>query len=310
MDFRLVSSAGATAMKSPKRRRQRRRPVLVARYLVMATAGIVLAGLYAYPLKAVEGHRSDLVNRQVLRVCSDPANMPFSNQKKEGFENKIADIIGEELKLPVEYTWFPQAVGFTRNTLLAKRCDVIIGTGQGDELVLNTNALYRSGYAIIYPPGKGLDGVDTLFDPRLKDKRIGVVITTPAADVVNKAGLMGKARPYRLMVDRRFESPSEEMIKDIRAGEIDAGVMWGPIAGYFATRGGEKLTVVPMVKDALNDKHLIFRITGGVRQGDDLWKRQLNDIIKKRQGDIDRVLLDYGVPLLDEENNPITKPRS
>jgi hypothetical protein len=112
------------------------------------------------------------------------------------------------------------------------------------------------------------------------------------------------------MVDRRFESPSEEMIKDIRAGEIDAGVMWGPIAGYFATRGGEKLTVVPMVKDALNDKHLIFRITGGVRQGDDLWKRQLNDIIKKRQGDIDRVLLDYGVPLLDEENNPITKPRS
>jgi quinoprotein dehydrogenase-associated probable ABC transporter substrate-binding protein len=283
---------------------------LVARYLVMATAGIVLAGLYAYPLKAVEGHRSDLVNRQVLRVCSDPANMPFSNQKKEGFENKIADIIGEELKLPVEYTWFPQAVGFTRNTLLAKRCDVIIGTGQGDELVLNTNALYRSGYAIIYPPGKGLDGVDTLFDPRLKDKRIGVVITTPAADVVNKAGLMGKARPYRLMVDRRFESPSEEMIKDIRAGEIDAGVMWGPIAGYFATRGGEKLTVVPMVKDALNDKHLIFRITGGVRQGDDLWKRQLNDIIKKRQGDIDRVLLDYGVPLLDEENNPITKPRS
>jgi quinoprotein dehydrogenase-associated probable ABC transporter substrate-binding protein len=276
----------------------------------MATAGIVLAGLYAYPLKAVEGHRSDLVNRQVLRVCSDPANMPFSNQKKEGFENKIADIIGEELKLPVEYTWFPQAVGFTRNTLLAKRCDVIIGTGQGDELVLNTNALYRSGYAIIYPPGKGLDGVDTLFDPRLKDKRIGVVITTPAADVVNKAGLMGKARPYRLMVDRRFESPSEEMIKDIRAGEIDAGVMWGPIAGYFATRGGEKLTVVPMVKDALNDKHLIFRITGGVRQGDDLWKRQLNDIIKKRQGDIDRVLLDYGVPLLDEENNPITKPRS
>jgi quinoprotein dehydrogenase-associated probable ABC transporter substrate-binding protein len=276
----------------------------------MATAGIVLAGLYAYPLKAVEGHRSDLVNRQVLRVCSDPANMPFSNQKKEGFENKIADIIGEELKIPVEYTWFPQAMGFTRNTLLAKRCDVIIGTGQGDELVLNTNALYRSGYAIIYPPGKGLDGVDTLFDPRLKDKRIGVVITTPAADVVNKAGLMGKARPYRLMVDRRFDSPSEEMIKDIRAGEIDAGVMWGPIAGYFASRGGEKLTVVPMVKDAKDDKHLIFRITAGVRQGDDLWKRQLNDIIKKRQGDIDKVLLDYGVPLLDEENNPITKPRS
>ena len=276
----------------------------------MAAAGIVLAGLYASSLKAVECHHSDLDNRQVLRVCSDPANMPFSNQKKEGFENKIADIIGEELKIPVEYTWFPQAIGFTRNTLLAKRCDIVIGTGQGDELVLNTNALYRSGYAIIYPPNKGLDGIDSLFDPRLKGKRVGVIIGTPPADIVNKAGLMGKARPYRLMVDRRFDSPAEEITKDIRAGEIDAAVMWGPIAGYFASRGGEKLNVVPMVKDAKTDSHLIFRITSGVRQGDDLWKRQLNDIFKKRQADIDRVLLEYGVPLLDEENNPITKPRS
>ena len=283
---------------------------MVARYLVLATAGIVLAGLCATSLEAVEGHHSDLVNRQVLRVCSDPANMPFSNQKKEGFENKIANIIGEELKLPVEYTWFPQAVGFTRNTLLAKRCDLVIGTGQGDELVLNTNALYRSGYALIYPPNKGLDGVDSLFDPRLKDKRVGVVIATPAADVINKAGLMGKARPYRMMVDRRFESPAEEMTKDMRAGEIDAGVMWGPIAGYYATRGGEKLTVVPLVKDAKTNGHLIFRITGGVRQGDDLWKRQLNDIIRKRQADINRVLLEYGVPLLDEDDKPITQSQN
>ena len=102
----------------------------------------------------------------MLRVCADPANLPFSNEKKEGFENKIADIIGNELGVPVEYTWFPQATGFTRNTLLAKRCDVIIGTGQGDELVLNTNALYRSAYALIYKPGTGLDGVDSIFDPQ------------------------------------------------------------------------------------------------------------------------------------------------
>ena len=120
---------------------------------------------------AVEGHRSDLVNRKVLRVCADPANLPFSNEKKEGFENKIADIIGNELGVPVEYTWFPQATGFTRNTLLAKRCDVIIGTGQGDDLVLNTNALYRSAYALIYKPGAGLDGVESIFDPKLKGKR-------------------------------------------------------------------------------------------------------------------------------------------
>lgn len=260
------------------------------------------------PVWAVEGYRSDLVNRQVLRVCSDPANMPFSNQKGEGFENKIADILGQELGLPVEYTWFPQAVGFTRNTLLAKRCDLVIGTGQGDEMVLNTNPLYRSAYTLVYAPGKGLDGVDSIFDPKLKGKRIGVVQGTPPANLVNKAGLMGKAKPYRLMVDRRYDSPAEEMIKDIRSGDINAGVLWGPIAGYFANKGGEKLTVVPLVKDKGGGR-MEFRVTMGVRQGDNLWKRKLNDIVRKRQADIDRVLLDYGVPLLDEDNKPITTPR-
>ena len=207
-------------------------------------------------------------------MCADPANMPFSNQKDEGFENKIANIIGQELGVPVEYTWFPQAMGFTRSTLLAKRCDLIIGTGQGNDLVLNTNALYRSAYALVYPKGKGLDGVDSIFDPRLKGKRIGVMISTPPADLVNKAGLMGKAKAYRLMVDRRYDSPAEDMIKDIRSGDIDAGVLWGPIAGYYANKGGEKLDVVPLVKDTKSGGHLEFRITMGVRQGDDLWKRQ------------------------------------
>jgi quinoprotein dehydrogenase-associated probable ABC transporter substrate-binding protein len=260
---------------------------------------------------AVEGHRSDLVNRQVLRVCADPANMPFSSQKTEGFENKIADIIAKELGVPVEYTWFPQAIGFTRNTLLAKRCDLIIGTGQGDDLVLNTNPVYRSAYALVYAPGKGLDGVDSLFDPRLKGKRVGVVQGTPPADIVAKAGLMGKAKPYRLMVDRRFDNPAADMIKDIRSGDIDAGVLWGPMAGYYAGKDGEKLTVVPLVKDATDKKGKTeFRVTMGVRQGEDLWKRQLNDILRKHRADIDRVLLGYGVPLLDEENKPITEPRS
>jgi len=277
-------------------------------------AGAAIGGLAllcaATGALAAEGHRADLVNRKVLRVCADPANMPFSNEKREGFENKIADIIGDELKVPVEYTWFPQAVGFTRNTLLAKRCDVIISTGQGDDLVLNTNALYRSAYALVFKPGTGLDGVDSIFDPRLKGKTIGAVQGSPSADLVAKAGLMGKARPYRLVVDRRFEDPSAEMVKDIRDGSIDAGVMWGPIAGYYATHGGEKLTVVPLIKDAGKAGRIDFRITMGVRQGDDLWKRQLNDVIRKRQADIDKVLLQYGVPMIDEDNKPITAPRS
>jgi quinoprotein dehydrogenase-associated probable ABC transporter substrate-binding protein len=277
---------------------------------MVAIGGLGLCCVLAGSAFAVEGHRSDLVNRKVLRVCADPANLPFSNEKKEGFENKIAEIIGNELNVPVEYTWFPQATGFTRNTLLAKRCDVIIGTGQGDDLVLNTNALYRSAYALIYKPGTGLDGVESIFDPKLKGKKVGTVQGTPSANLVAKAGLMDKARPYRLMVDRRYDDPSADMVKDIRSGEIDAGVMWGPIAGYYSSRSGDKLTVVPLTKDVDKAGRLDFRITMGVRQGDDLWKRQLNDVIRKRQADIDKVLLEYGVPMIDEDSKPITSPRS
>ncbi len=273
----------------------------------VAVATFILASLGISSANAVEGHRSDLVNRQVLRVCSDPGNMPFSNTKEEGFENKIAHIIADELGVPVEYTWFPQAVGFTRSTLLAKRCDVVIGTGQGDPEVLNTNHLYRSAYALIYRPNNGLDGVDSLHDPRLKGKRIGVVISTPGSTLVAKARLMAAAKPYRLMVDRRFDSPAEEMTKDIREGEVDAGVLWGPIAAYFANRGGEELVVAPLLKDS-KDNRIAFRITMGVRQGDNEWKRQLNDVIRKRQADIDRVLREYGVPLIDEHNMLVTEP--
>lgn len=279
----------------------------MSKSLSFAFATCMLASLGISSAHAVEGHRSDLVNRKVLRVCADPANMPFSNTKHEGFENKIAEIIADELGVPVEYTWFPQAMGFVRSTLLAKRCDVIIGTGQGDSEVLNTNHLYRSAYALVYRPDNGLDGVDSVRDPRLKGKRMGVVISTPASTLVAKAGLMGNAKPYRLMVDRRYDSPAEEMTKDIREGEVDAGVLWGPIAGYFANKGGDELVVVPLVKDA-KDGRTGFRITMGVRQSDHEWKRQLNDVIRKRQADIDRVLLEYGVPLIDEDNKPITEP--
>ena len=136
------------------------------------------------PVCAAEGQRTDLVNRTALRVCADPANMPFSNERGEGFENKIADIVAAEFKIPTEYTWFPQATGFIRQTLFAKRCDVVIGYAQGDELVLNTNHYYRSAYALVYRAGSGLDGVDSLSDPRLKDRRIGVTAGTPPGSVV------------------------------------------------------------------------------------------------------------------------------
>ena len=274
----------------------------------MALLGVVLSVGFLGPARDAQGQRVDLVSRTSLRVCADPANMPFSNDKGQGFENKIAEIVAAELKVEVEYTWFPQATGFIRQTLFAKRCDVVIGYAQGDELVLNTNHYYRSTYALVYRPGTGLDGVDSLADPRLTAKRIGVVAGTPPASVMAKLDLIRNAKPYPLVVDRRHESPGERMIGDIRSGDIDAGVLWGPMAGYFAANDGEKLTVVPLLKDAAGAR-MAYRITFGVRQLEDDWKHQLNALIAKRQGDIDAVLLQYGVPLLDEQSNLISSPR-
>jgi quinoprotein dehydrogenase-associated probable ABC transporter substrate-binding protein len=273
---------------------------------------VLLAALMSTALfssaRAVEGHRVDLVNRTALRVCADPANMPFSNDKGEGFENKIADIVAAELKVPVEYTWFPQATGFIRQTLFAKRCDIVMGYAQGDELVLNSNHYYTSAYALVHRRNNGLDGVDSLSDPRLKEKRIGVVAGTPPGNVMAQLDLLRRAKPYPLMVDRRYESPGENMIKDIQSGDIDSGVLWGPIAGYFAPKGGEKLVVAPLLKET-GSTRMAYRITFGVRNLEDDWKRQLNALIAKRQGDIDEVLLQYGVPLLDDQSNIITQPR-
>lgn len=261
---------------------------------------------------AAETPKADLVNRRELRVCADPADLPFSDRKGEGFENKIADIIADELKIPVVYTWFPKATGFVRMTLNAKRCDLVIGWGQGDDMVLNTNAIYRSTSALIYKKGAGLDGVETLSDPRLQGKRIGMQQNSAGANLAARYGLMANVHGYPMVVDRRYANPAGDMINDIRKGDVDAGILWGPIASYWARRGGEPLTVIPLVKD-IGAARIAFRITMGVRNGDDNWKRRLNEIIRKRRGDIDKVLLDYGVPLLvddDTSTEMVSIPRS
>lgn len=270
---------------------------------LISTAMVAFAGM-TFTAQAADTPKADLVNRKQLRVCSDPADLPFSNEKKEGFENKIAELIGEELKVPVVYTWFPKATGFIRMTLFAKRCDLVIGWGQGDEMVLNTNAIYRSTSVLLVKKGSDLEGVDTLGDPKLQGKRIGVVQGSSGGTLAAKYGLMGKVKGYRMMTDRRFENPAEEMIKDILSGEIDAGVNWGPIGAYWAKQLSDQIVVVPLLKEAIGNK-IAFRITMGVRNGDDAWKRQLNEIIARRQGDIDKILLEYGVPLMVDDDTKI-----
>jgi quinoprotein dehydrogenase-associated probable ABC transporter substrate-binding protein len=247
----------------------------------------------------------ELVDPKVLRVCADPNNLPFSNEKGEGFENKLAELLAAKLAKKLAYVWYPQATGFVRNTLGAHRCDLIPGFPQGDELVQSTNPYYRTAYALVIKPGTGLDDVDTLTDPRLKEKRIGIVAGTPPATYLAVNGLMHKAKPYPLVIDTRVDSSAQAMMRDLASGEIDVGVLWGPMAGYYAKQASPPLRVVPLLKEA-GGPQLAFRIAMGVRAADQNWKRQLNRLIAENQADINRLLLGFGVPLLDEKDRPIT----
>ena len=243
----------------------------------------------------------ELVDPKVLRVCADPRNLPFSNEKGEGFENKLAQLFAEKLQKKLDYMYFPQATGFVKMTLGAHRCDVIMGFPQGDDLVQGTNPYYRTAYALVAKQGSGLDDVTTLEDERLKSKRIGIVAGTPPATNMAVAGLMMNARPYQLMIDTRFDSSSAAMIKDLMSGEIDAGILWGPMAGYYAKQANPPLHVMPLVKET-SGPQLAFRIGMGVRPADQNWKRLLNRLIQENQPAINKILLDFGVPLLDENN--------
>ena len=246
----------------------------------------------------------ELVDPKVLRVCADPRNLPFSNEKGEGFENKLAALFAEKLQKKLDYMYFPQATGFVRVTLGAHRCDVIMGFPQGDDLVQGTNPYYRTAYALISKQGSGLEDVTTLEDARLKAKHIGVVAGTPPGTNMAANGLMVNAKPYPLMIDTRVDSSAEAMIDDLNKGEIDAGVLWGPMAGFYAKKANPPLHVTPLVQETTGPQ-LVYRIGMGVRRADQNWKRLLNRLIQENQAEINKILLDYGVPLLDENNRPI-----
>ncbi|MEB2845368.1 quinoprotein dehydrogenase-associated putative ABC transporter substrate-binding protein [Endobacterium cereale] len=254
------------------------------------------------------GAAGELVDPDVLRVCADPSNMPFSDQSGDGFEDKLANMVAEGTgRKSVAYTWFPSITGFVRNTLGANRCDIIMGYAQGDELVQNTNAYYRSAYVLIYAKASDLAGVETLADPKLAGKRIGVVEGTPPTANMAAAKLMGKAKVYPLMVDTRvMPSMAELAMKDLTTGTIDAAVLWGPMAGYYAARAGKDMVLVPLIHEQRGQR-MVYRITMGVRPADQSFKRVLNAFIKDKQPEIDRLLMEYNVPLLDERDRRITQ---
>lgn len=274
------------------------RPIAVALTLLLVAPGRLDAQAPGL------GSSAELVDPKAFRVCADPRNLPFSDEAGEGFENKLAELFAQKIGEPAVYTYLPQVIGFVRNTLNALRCDVIIGVAVGDNLVQTTNPYYRTTYALVFRPNSGLDGIESLEDPRLKGKHIGIVAGTPPATIMVQQGLMALARPYPLTVDTRVDSPAKNMISDVAAEHIDAGVLWGPMAGYYAQRVNPHLTVVPLLKE---HERMDFRIAMGVRHSDQEWKRKLNRLIVENQSEIDHILTQYGVPLLDEQGK-LTAP--
>jgi quinoprotein dehydrogenase-associated probable ABC transporter substrate-binding protein len=257
----------------------------------------------------------DEVSRKAFRVCSDPANLPFSNESGEGFENKIAELLAASIGLPLQYYYYPQRINFVRNTLRFKlpaedyRCDVIIGVPVGFEQVAATGAYFRSTYALVYARGRKLDGVQSGDDllalgEKLKSLRIGVYDRSPATAWIARHGLVDIAVPYRMLNARPDFYPGEIIEKDLVAGDIDAAIVWGPVAGFAARRvSNAELVVVPLKSEP--GVKFDFAVAMGVRFGEAAWKLKIETLIAENQARILQILQEYRVPLVNENGNPV-----
>lgn len=275
-----------------------------ATLLAVAAAGPALAQA---PAPAAD----DPAPRKALRVCQDPNNLPFSNVKGEGIENRIAELFGQSLGLPVTYYSFPQRMAFIRNTLRYKLpgqdypCDIVMGVPVGfDQGVSITKPYYRSTYALVIPRGKGMDNVASADDflklppQKLKSLKIGIYDRSPASDWLKKHDLVDQGVPYKMMSADPAQYPGQIIENDLAAGTIDAAVVWGPIAGYFAQRVKQPaLTVLPLKSE--EGVQFDYAMAMGVRYGEREWKQQIEGLISTKQADIQAILKEFGVPLLD-----------
>ncbi|WP_274423698.1 substrate-binding domain-containing protein [Chelativorans sp. YIM 93263] len=255
-------------------------------------------------LGAVLTHGAAADTRE-LRVCSDPNNLPFSNEKGEGFENRIAELIAEDFGAELSYTWWAQRRGFVRNTLNAGDCDVIMGVPAGYELVETTKPYYRSTYVYVYREESGLD-LHSISDPRLKELKIGVHLigddgaNTPPAHALGNQGIVDNVSGYMIYGDYREPNPPARIIDAVASGKLDVAAVWGPLGGYFATRAPVTMRAVPITdtEDA-SSLRFDFSIAMGVGKDDQALREELNDFLQRRQDDVRAVLEEYGVPLVD-----------
>jgi len=248
------------------------------------------------------GSEAQPLPQRQLRVCADPNNLPFSNERLEGFENKLAELIAHELNATLTYTWWAQRRGFIRNTLKAATCDLLMGVPKRLDAVLTTSPYYRSTYVFVYRPEDGL-AVRSLDDPILRTVKIGVQLigndgaNSPPAHALARRHIIENVVGYSVYGDYAQPNPTARIIEAVATGAIDVAVVWGPIASYFARSQPVPLAVVPVTPSRDTPTlPFVFDIALGVRWGEEAFRAELDAILQRRQPDINRILDEYGVP--------------
>lgn len=296
-------------------------PVRVPHITIAILLGGALLLLGGIPERALADHH---VPDDTFRVCADPNNLPFSNRAEEGVENRIARLWADRLGKDLAYEWFPQRRGFERMTLRAEdmsthsgyKCDVIIGVAQGWELGLTTRSYYRSTWALAYLEGGPLDGITRQADvealpPEVKERiSVATFIGTPASVWVLRNNLDRNLRPYPALDADPNRYPGQVIEQDLRRGEVDAAVLWGPVAGYFAKQvneagDGPNVRVVPL--ESGDGLKFDYAIAAGVRYGDTERRETIQRLLDETQPIIERLLTQYGFPLLPLGDEPVVE---
>lgn len=266
-----------------------------------------LAGVFALAAQAQDKPAEP--QQKVLRVCQDPKNLPMSDQQDRGFENKIAALMAQKLGWKLEHTWYPQRMGFIKNTLKAKipdtetfKCDVVTSVSTDFEMGLATRPYYTSTYAMAYVKGKGLDTIkapeDLLkLDPAILAKlKIGIFARSPASDWILKNGLISQMVSYQDQTGDPEQYPGQLIDRDLVSGKVDVAIAWGPIVGYFAQHSGSTAIAVVPFKPEADGIRYGFSIAMGVRYGEKALRDQLNAVLESSKPEIDAILKEYGVP--------------
>jgi mxaJ protein len=246
--------------------------------------------------------RAEAEPAREFRVCADPNNLPFSNQRGEGFENKLAELFAAELDAKLTYTWHAQRRGFFRETLRSEKCDVVMGMPSSLELALASRPYYRSTYVFVTRAADGHE-ITSMDDAVLRDLVIGVhmigddQMNTPPAHALEKRGIIQNVRGYMIYGDYREENPPARILDALAAGEIDVAIVGGPLAGFFARRQPVEMRITPVLPQIdLPFLPFVYDMSLGVRRGDTTFVRELEAVLERRQEDVQAILDEYGVP--------------